>query len=295
MRASLRPLHSPQDLNVTLLKALVLLLCCGLLFVGGCAVVDVSGDFQAGRQALILGNSSDAIARFERVARSEPKYVAQSAALRQSIWTYLGRAQYQSGQFAAAKGSFEKALQHFSDDSMARLYLGLTLLRQPVAAKAANPFTLKEVSYALREGIEPKRVAALARERGLDFELTKESENELRKAGADETLLNDFRKVRGEIAQRSNSANQAAKELTTALAGLRESLDYTIAHTPQGKFWDPTGEIRRQIQSALALLAARPPDLPKIISMSEPIGQRMEEEIDLALRDERDEFRRTPR
>jgi tetratricopeptide (TPR) repeat protein len=239
MRASPRLLHSPQDLNVTLLKTFVFLLCCGLLFVGGRAVVDVSGDFQVGRQALILGNSSDAIARFDRAARREPNYVTGSGALRQSIWTYLGRAQYQGGQFAAAQGSFEKALQHSSDDSMARLYLGLTLLRQPAAAKAANPFTLQEVSYALREGIEPKRVAILARERGLDFELTKESESELKKAGADEMLLGDFRKIRGEITQRGGSATQATKELATALAGLRDSFNYTIAHTPQGKFWDP--------------------------------------------------------
>jgi hypothetical protein len=168
-------------------------------------------------------------------------------------------------------------------------------LRQPAAAKGSNPLTLQEVSYALREGIEPKRVATLARERGLEFELTSESENQLRKAGADELLLNEFKKIRSEVAQRNKSANQALKEMTSGLAGLRDSLNYTIAHTPQGKFWDPTGEIRKQIQSALALLAARPPDLPKIISMSEPIGQRMEEEIDLALRDERDEFRRTPR
>jgi hypothetical protein len=178
---------------------------------------------------------------------------------------------------------------------MARLYLGLTLLRQPAAAKAANSLTLQEVSYALREGIEPKRVATLARERGLDFELTNESENQLRKAGADELLLNEFKRIRGEIAQRKNSPDQAAKELKTALAGLRESLDYTIAYTPQGKFWDPSGEIRTQIQNGLALLSARPPDPQKIIATGESVGQKMEEEIDLKRRDERGEFRRRPR
>lgn len=257
--------------------------------------MDLQGDFQSGRQALIRGNSSEAAARFERVARSEPQYITELAPLRQSIWTYLGRAQYHSGQLAQAKASFEKALGHFGEDQMARLYLGLTLLRQPAAAKAANSLTLQEVSYALREGIEPKRVATLARERGLDFELTNESENQLRKAGADELLLNEFKRIRGEIAQRKNSPDQAAKELKTALAGLRESLDYTIAYTPQGKFWDPSGEIRTQIQNGLALLSARPPDPQKIIATGESVGQKMEEEMDLARRDERDEFRRRPR
>jgi hypothetical protein len=47
--------------------------------------VDLQGDFQSGRQALIRGNSSEAAARFERVARSEPKYITELAPLRQSI------------------------------------------------------------------------------------------------------------------------------------------------------------------------------------------------------------------
>ena len=50
---------------------------------------------------------------------------------------------------------------------MAKLYLALTNLRLQTTEKAANPFTLQDVSFALRERIEPKRVAALVRERGL--------------------------------------------------------------------------------------------------------------------------------
>lgn len=272
-----------------------LVLCFALLFLVGCAGADLQGEFQSGRQALLRGDPNGAGIRFERVARSEPNYTTAFTAFRESIWTYLGRAQYQTGKLAEAQASFEKALAHLGEDQIARLYLGLTLLRQPPPPKPTNSLSLQEISYALREGIEPKRVATLARERGVDFDLTRESENHLRKAGADDPLLSDIKRMRAEFIKRDKAAGQATRELKTALAGLRESLDYTIAHTPQGKFWDPAGEIRSQIESCLALLAAREPELPKIISIGERVGQKLEEEIDLARRDERQDFRTRPR
>ena len=211
----------------------------------------------------------------------------------------MGRAQYHSGKLAEAKESLEKALSRSNEDQMARLYLGLTSLRQETAPKTTNSLTLQDVSYALREGIEPRRVAALARERGIDFDVTSESESQLRKGGADEPLLNEIKKIRAETVQRrktgENQLGRATKEITAALTALRDSLNETIAHSTQGLFWDTSGEIRSQIQNALPLLSAREPDLQKIVSAGEWIGRKLEEEIDLARRDEREDLRRRSR
>jgi len=92
-----------------------------------------------------------------------------------------------------------------------------------------------------------------------------------------------------------NQLGRATKEITAALTALRDSLNETIAHSTQGLFWDTSGEIRSQIQNALPLLSAREPDLQKIVSAGEWIGRKLEEEIDLARRDEREDLRRRSR
>ena len=114
-------------------------------------------------------------AYFEQIAKRDPNYVAPFTSFRESIWTYLGRAQYQSGKLVEAKRSLERALSQIPGDSVAKLYLALTNLRLQTTEKATNPFTLQDISFALRERVEPKRVAALVRERGVAFDLTSRS------------------------------------------------------------------------------------------------------------------------
>ncbi len=48
---------------------------------------------------------------------------------KEGIWTYVGRSQYNLGRLAEARQSLEKALSIYPDDYLARIYLGLTLLR----------------------------------------------------------------------------------------------------------------------------------------------------------------------
>jgi tetratricopeptide (TPR) repeat protein len=274
-----------------------LLIAIVLLSLAACATLELQTEFAAGRQALIRGDSPAALGYFERVARGDPKYFSDSPLGRESIWTYVGRAQYSSGKFNDAKEALEKALSYLKDDQIARLYLGLTLLRLPVVASATSPFTLQEVSFALREGIETKRVVALVRERGVAFDVTKDNENQLRNAGADSLLVEEIKKIRAETAKRRNE-NQtpvAAKEIAAALTGLRDSLDYIVAKSIQGRFWDPAGEIRAQIRDGLALVSAREPDRQKILSTGEWIGKKLEEEIDHARRDEIEDLRRRSR
>jgi hypothetical protein len=157
---------------------------------------------------------------------------------------------------------------------------------------------LQDVSFALREQVEPKRVAALVRERGVSFDLTGESESQLKKAGADEFLLEEIRKVRSEATKRKKTSEsqlrESAKELAGALTGIREQLDY-LSGTRSGAFWDPSKEIRSEIQTGVSLLSKPQPDWQKIISTGEWVGQRLEEEIDLVRRDESQELRRQQR
>jgi tetratricopeptide (TPR) repeat protein len=261
-----------------------------LLWTAACASLESQTDFLTGRRALLRGEPDNALSYFERVARSNATFVSDSISPRKSIWTYVGRAQYNSGRYTEARSAFEKAVSHLSEDYVARLYLGLTLLRPSAPRAPTSAFNLQEVTYALREGVEPKRVATLARERGVVFDLTKETESQLQNAGADAFLLNELKNIRSEGTKHAKASesqrNQASKELTAALNGLREWLDYTVAYTTQGRFWDPAQEIRNQIQLCLKQLAARPTNWDALISNTEWLGYQIEEENDRARRDE---------
>ena len=82
-----------------------------------------------GRQALMAGKAEVALAHFQRATGLDPKFLYFST-LPQSAITYTGRALYQLGRFSEARQAFEQATLQFADDSMARLYLGITFVRQ---------------------------------------------------------------------------------------------------------------------------------------------------------------------
>ena len=270
-----------------------------LLIIAGCATLESGGEFVSGRRALMSGDSAVALSYFEQIAKRDPNYVAPFTSFRQSIWTYLGRSQYQTGKLVEAKQSLERALSQIPDDSMAKLYLSLTSIRLQTSEKVINdPLSLEDVSFALRERVEPKRVAALARERGVGFDLTANSESQLRTAGADDFLIGQIKEVRAQaLKQKKTSEGQLgeqAKALAVAFTGIRDQLDF-LSKSRTGILWDPNREIRSQIQSGLSLLQAARPDWPKVLSTGEQIGQDLEEEIDLVRRQESEELRRQER
>lgn len=260
------------------------------------ACAGTGSSFLAGRQALLRGEPDNAANYFNAIAQTDPSYVVTSAPPRKSIWTYLGRAYYNAGRYAEAKVALDKALTYVKDDDVARLYRGLTVLRGDTAAPPANAMTLQEVSYALREGVAPRRVGTISRERGIAFDLNAETENQLRTAGADSTLLDELKQFRAERAKQGKASDKqrmaGAKEIAAALTGLRDWLDYTIAHTTQGRYWDPSGEIRTEISRALRSAQASQPNWETILSNAELVGYNLEEESDRARRDEAEEGRR---
>ena len=98
-------------------------------FLAGCAAYQVAGQVQTGRQALIINQPERALPYFLEAAQRDPNYIYRSMHFRESVWTYLGRAQYGTGRLKEARESLERALSIDKDDHLARLYLGPTLVR----------------------------------------------------------------------------------------------------------------------------------------------------------------------
>jgi tetratricopeptide (TPR) repeat protein len=99
-----------------------------LMFLSACTSLQVGGEFQAGRQAFLRGNNEAALAYFQSAADKQPNYV-YGTALRQNVWSYVGRAEYAIGRYGQARSSLEKAVSTNHDNNIARLYLGLALAR----------------------------------------------------------------------------------------------------------------------------------------------------------------------
>ena len=90
--------------------------------------LQVAHEVQLGRNALQTGQPQVAVAYLRNAAELDPSYETPYS-IRESVWTYLGRAYYEVGNFPEARRALEKALSKDKDDPLARLYLGLTLLR----------------------------------------------------------------------------------------------------------------------------------------------------------------------
>ncbi len=101
------------------------LLALGVFSFIGCS----AGQFQAGRQALLRGDSEAALGYLSGAAEQSPNYVNVIEDYQESIWTYLGRAQYETRRYQEARRSLEKAVAANRDEGMALLYLGLVEIR----------------------------------------------------------------------------------------------------------------------------------------------------------------------
>lgn len=196
------------------MKAITWVLFLSVAVLSGCAAFQTGSEVLHGRQAFLIGNHEAALAYFQSAAQKDPSYT-YGTALRQGIWSYVGRADYATGRFPQARQSLERALSVNKEEDIARLYLGLTLARDG------------------------------DRQRGL-------------------------------------------KEIEGGMRGIHDWLEYiTDAHRFSfGQFWDTRREIRSAIQGDLAMIAGRDLDWQKLIADVEWVGKRIEEESDLARRDE---------
>ena len=94
--------------------------------------MQVGGAFQAGRRALFAGDDEAALGFFQTVAERDPNFVfTTGSSPRQSIWSYVGRAEYLTQiDFHKPGKSLERALAGDREEDIARLYLGLTLIQE---------------------------------------------------------------------------------------------------------------------------------------------------------------------
>ena len=98
------------------------------VILSGCVAIQVANEVQLGRNALQTGQPQAAIGYLRDAADLDPDYKTPYS-IRESVWTYLGRAYYEVGNFPEARQALEKALSIDKDDPLPKLYLGLTLLR----------------------------------------------------------------------------------------------------------------------------------------------------------------------
>ncbi len=185
----------------------------------GCATFAGGGQFQAGRRALLVGDPETAQSYFSAVAEQEPNYVNVIQNYRESVWTYLGRSQYETKRYPEARKSLERALSLDRDDQIAKLYLGLTQLRT-----GDQPAGLKQVESGMK--------------------------------------------------------------------GLYEWIEYMNRTRPFQAFWDPSFQIRKQIDQTLASISSKDAGSENLIADAEWVGKIFEEELDKVRNDERRQFDR---
>jgi tetratricopeptide (TPR) repeat protein len=85
---------------------------------------------------------------------------------------------------------------------------------------------------------------------------------------------------------RDGNRDGGLKEVTSGMQGIHDWLEWIDRHTQYGQYWDPSRKIRSQITTDLAMVSGREFNLQSLISNAEWVGRQMEEEIDLARRDE---------
>jgi tetratricopeptide (TPR) repeat protein len=93
-----------------------------------CASYQAGGYVQSGIQALLAGNNQTALSYLQAAAQQDPDYIYDTQ-LNLGVLSYLGRAQYLTGNYAQALQTLEKARAQNSSDNLAQLYLGLTQAR----------------------------------------------------------------------------------------------------------------------------------------------------------------------
>jgi tetratricopeptide (TPR) repeat protein len=85
---------------------------------------------------------------------------------------------------------------------------------------------------------------------------------------------------------RSGDEARGLKEIDSGMKGLHDWLEYINATHPFTAFWDPSHEIRSELERDRAMIAGRDIEWPKLLASAEWIGKKMEDEIDQVRRDE---------
>ena len=156
--------HSPFSFSIS-----------ALVFIAGCAAFQAGQEVQYGRNALQKEQPAAAIAYFRRAADLDPNYVTSFSA-GGSVWSYLGRAYYEAGNYSEAQQVLEKVLSLDKDNPMARLYLGLSILRTGDSERGS-----REIQSALKGIYDWLNRAASRPGNGVYWDPAREIRSEIQK------------------------------------------------------------------------------------------------------------------
>ncbi|MBI2987577.1 MAG: hypothetical protein HYY45_12500 [Deltaproteobacteria bacterium] len=112
-----------------------------------------------------------------------------------------------SSRWFNLKSDFQSS-KYFHGLSALSLLLFVFSLSGGLAQQVEQALTLDVVVNSLQKGLSPRRAAALVKERGVNFQLTKGQEERLRAAGADDQLIADIRKAGEEYARRTKAEEE---------------------------------------------------------------------------------------
>jgi tetratricopeptide (TPR) repeat protein len=110
----------------------------------------------------------------------------------------------------------------------------------------------------------------------------------LQKALAEHKSDNVARLYLGLTLARLGDRQSGLQQIEAGLKGIRDFLNYITSAFSQefGQYWDPNRDIRKAIESALAMISGGNFDWPTLITAGERIGMQIEEEVDRARRDQ---------
>lgn len=94
----------------------------------------------------------------------------------------------------------------------------------------------------------------------------------------------------GLVLARNGNRQRGLTEIQGGLTGLNNWLNHLEYYHPDGRFWDPAKRIRSEIEKDLAMISGKDIDWKALIASGEWIGKKMEEEIDFARQEKKDEL-----
>ena len=167
------------------------------------------------------------------------------------------------GRNALMVGDTNKALAHFQRAAELDPTVTFSLLNDGVWTYVGRAY------YAM--GKLPEAQKALARARSIH------KEDHLAKLYLGLVLARDGDRPKG------------LREIEAGLRGFQQWFDNLFrTHPKESSFWDPGGELKREIKRILAMIEGRDINWDELIARGERLGQEFEEEIDLARRDQLD-------
>src|SRR5664280_2212783 len=128
---------------------------------------------------------------------------------------------------------------------LALLFLSLLAGTWAQTQPSPKPLSKDDVLMLLRGSVSTRRVEELARQRGIDFQITPEAENELHSAGADDGLLSTLKQLAPSDASTAPLSAVALSEIVQRGRAFKASGEYANAVQLFGRAAqqnDPSGE-----------------------------------------------------